>query len=189
MPLFVILYGLTFFFANWGPNTTTYVIPSESFPTRARATCHGISAASGKLGAVVGGETLGRLATRLGGKNSASGLRVVLAICSVVSMFGAAWTSIFTRDMSGVSLEDLDSGRIFETPEQPAGRDHRTMTQPLLDAEVPAGAAVAVAPEHTRMALNDGDHRNGSGPLGGDGISLPRILDGPDSRGTSGFEE
>ncbi|CAE7884060.1 PHT1-13, partial [Symbiodinium sp. KB8] len=56
--LFVALYGLTFFFANFGPNTTTFVIPSESFPTRARATCHGLSAASGKMGAVIGGATL-----------------------------------------------------------------------------------------------------------------------------------
>jgi hypothetical protein len=33
---------------------TTFVIPAEVFPTRAKATCHGISAASGKIGAAVG---------------------------------------------------------------------------------------------------------------------------------------
>ena len=52
--IFIALYGLTFFFCNAGPNTTTFVLPSETFPTESRATCHGISAASGKLGAVVG---------------------------------------------------------------------------------------------------------------------------------------
>ncbi|KAI3741940.1 hypothetical protein L1987_59619 [Smallanthus sonchifolius] len=51
---FVVMYSLTFFFANFGPNTTTFVVPAEIFPARVRSTCHGISAASGKLGAMVG---------------------------------------------------------------------------------------------------------------------------------------
>ncbi|GKU85754.1 hypothetical protein SLEP1_g379 [Rubroshorea leprosula] len=51
---FVILYALTFFFANFGPNTTTFVVPAEIFPARLRSTCHGISAATGKAGAIVG---------------------------------------------------------------------------------------------------------------------------------------
>lgn len=34
-------------------NRTTFVIPAECFPTRYRSTSHGISAASGKLGAIV----------------------------------------------------------------------------------------------------------------------------------------
>jgi PHS family inorganic phosphate transporter-like MFS transporter len=51
--IFGTLYGLTFFFANFGPNSTTFVLPAELFPTRVRATCHAISAASGKAGAMV----------------------------------------------------------------------------------------------------------------------------------------
>ncbi|KAI0787972.1 inorganic phosphate transporter [Fomes fomentarius] len=50
---FVVLYCLANFFQNFGPNTTTFIVPGEAFPTRYRATAHGISAASGKLGAVV----------------------------------------------------------------------------------------------------------------------------------------
>jgi PHS family inorganic phosphate transporter-like MFS transporter len=50
---FVFLYCLANFFQNFGPNTTTFVIPGEAFPTRYRSTGHGISAASGKLGAVI----------------------------------------------------------------------------------------------------------------------------------------
>ncbi|KIW17858.1 hypothetical protein PV08_05053 [Exophiala spinifera] len=38
---------------NFGPNSTTYIIPAELFPTRYRATCHGISAAAGKLGSIL----------------------------------------------------------------------------------------------------------------------------------------
>jgi len=50
---FVFLYCLANFFQNFGPNTTTFVIPGEIFPTRYRSTAHGISAASGKLGAII----------------------------------------------------------------------------------------------------------------------------------------
>jgi MFS transporter, PHS family, inorganic phosphate transporter len=50
---FTFLYCLANFFQNFGPNTTTFVIPGEVFPTRYRSTAHGISAASGKLGAVI----------------------------------------------------------------------------------------------------------------------------------------
>jgi hypothetical protein len=51
---FVFVYGLTYFFANFGPNSTTFLMPVEVFPTRARATAHGLSAACGKVGATVG---------------------------------------------------------------------------------------------------------------------------------------
>jgi MFS transporter, PHS family, inorganic phosphate transporter len=50
---FVFLYCLADFFQNFGPNVTTFVIPGEIFPTRYRSTANGISAASGKLGAIV----------------------------------------------------------------------------------------------------------------------------------------
>ena len=36
-----------------GPNATTYIIPAEVFPTRYRASCHGISAGAGKLGSIL----------------------------------------------------------------------------------------------------------------------------------------
>lgn len=45
---------LRFFILNAGPNLTTYILPAEIFPTCVRASCHGISAASGKLGAFLG---------------------------------------------------------------------------------------------------------------------------------------
>ena len=39
---------------NWGPNMTTFVLPQEVFATSILATFNGISAASGKFGAVCG---------------------------------------------------------------------------------------------------------------------------------------
>ncbi len=47
------IYAVTFFFTNMGPNTTTFVLPSEVYPTQFRGRGHGISAASGKLGAAL----------------------------------------------------------------------------------------------------------------------------------------
>ena len=47
------LYVAAQFFFNWGPNTTTFIVPGECFPTRYRSTGHGLSAASGKIGAIV----------------------------------------------------------------------------------------------------------------------------------------
>ena len=47
------LYCIANFFQNFGPNSTTFIIPGEAFPTRYRSTAHGISAASGRLGIVM----------------------------------------------------------------------------------------------------------------------------------------
>ena len=52
--VFLILYAIAFFFANFGPNATTFIIPAELYPTRYRSTGHGFSAAMGKLGAIAG---------------------------------------------------------------------------------------------------------------------------------------
>ncbi|KAE8685461.1 putative inorganic phosphate transporter 1-12 [Hibiscus syriacus] len=51
---FVVMYSLTFFFSNFGPNATTFVVPAEIFQAQLRSTYQGISAASGKEGAMVG---------------------------------------------------------------------------------------------------------------------------------------
>lgn len=51
--LAITLYVIGQIVFNFGPNSTTYIIPAELFPTRYRATCHGISAAAGKLGSIL----------------------------------------------------------------------------------------------------------------------------------------
>lgn len=55
------MYVLAQFFENFGPNTTTFIVPGEAFPTRYRSTAHGISAASGKIGAIIAQTALGTL--------------------------------------------------------------------------------------------------------------------------------
>ncbi|KUM61339.1 hypothetical protein ACN42_g5771 [Penicillium freii] len=49
----LILFVLIQFCFNFGPNATTFIVPGECFPTRYRATAHGISAAVGKIGALI----------------------------------------------------------------------------------------------------------------------------------------
>lgn len=51
--LTIVLYIFCQLLFNLGPNTLTFIIPAEIFPTRYRGTCHGISAAAGKLGSIV----------------------------------------------------------------------------------------------------------------------------------------
>lgn len=55
------LYVLAQFFQNFGPNTTTFIVPGECYPTRYRSTAHGISAACGKIGAIIAQTALGTL--------------------------------------------------------------------------------------------------------------------------------
>jgi len=51
---FLLIFGLSYFFVQFGPNMTTFVLPSEVFPVNMRTTGHGIAAGIGKLGAFVG---------------------------------------------------------------------------------------------------------------------------------------
>lgn len=49
----VLMYLGSSFFGQLGPNATTFLIPAEAFPTQVRTFCHGVAAASGKMGALL----------------------------------------------------------------------------------------------------------------------------------------
>ena len=109
---FFVMYSLTFFFANFGPNVTTFVVPAEIFPARFRSTCHGISAASGKLGAIVGAFGFLYLA-QSPDKNKTSagyppgiGVRNSLIMLGVVSFLGILFTFL-VPEAKGKSLEEI----------------------------------------------------------------------------------
>eukprot|EP01132_Coremiostelium_polycephalum_P010755 gene10755-13163_t len=117
--LFIIVYGLTFFFSNAGPNTTTFVIPSESFPTKVRATCHGISAAAGKIGAVIGGAAITPF-------KDAYGLDKTLMVCGGVAFVGFIFTLLLVKETMGKELEEDDDD--LELEETTPGIDNNTQT-------------------------------------------------------------
>ncbi|WP_010637763.1 MFS transporter [Acidithiobacillus thiooxidans] len=52
--VFLVLYGVSYFFAEYGPNTTTFVLAAELFPVNLRTTGHGLSAGTAKVGAFLG---------------------------------------------------------------------------------------------------------------------------------------
>ncbi|KAM5573963.1 hypothetical protein ABKV19_013471 [Rosa sericea] len=102
---FMVLYGLTFFFANFGPNTTTFIVPAELFPARFRSTCHGISGASGKVGALIG--SIGFLWTAHG-QNEEEIKRSLIGL-GVVCILGLVVTYFFTPETMGRSLEENEN--------------------------------------------------------------------------------
>lgn len=94
---FLVVYGLTFFFCNGGPNTTTYIMAAESFPTGIRATCSGWSAAAGKSGAAIGALCMAPLASQ--------SLPAVFYICAGICIVGAVVTLKWSEDMRGVDVQ------------------------------------------------------------------------------------
>ncbi|KAG8682911.1 hypothetical protein FRC09_016443 [Ceratobasidium sp. 395] len=65
-PAFIVCFALMQFFFNFGANATTYMYPAELFPTRYRAFAHGISAASGKCGAILASLAFNALSKKIG---------------------------------------------------------------------------------------------------------------------------
>ncbi|KAJ3124226.1 phosphate transporter [Physocladia obscura] len=96
---FLVVYTIAQFFFQFGPNTTTFVIPGEVFPTRFKATCHGISAACGKVGAILGIQAVGPYFTT----NAVACLSVFTAIMAsgVIATFALPETK-------GRTLEELN---------------------------------------------------------------------------------
>lgn len=83
---FFVIYGLTFFFSNYGPNTTTYVYPAELYPTQYRARGHGIASMSGKLGAALSTLAFPVILTQLGKYALLGGLGILALAGFVVTM-------------------------------------------------------------------------------------------------------
>ncbi len=103
--LFIVLFTLMQFFQNFGPNTTTFIIPGEVFPTRYRSTAHGISAAMGKLGAIISQVGLFQIKD-IGGKNAQ--IPLLLIIFSVFMLIGLLFTFLLP-ETKGKTLEELSN--------------------------------------------------------------------------------
>jgi nitrate/nitrite transporter NarK len=95
------VYGISYFFTEFGPNMTTFVLPGELFPTRLRATGHGISAGVGKLGAFIGVFLFPFLQGTLG-------LDGTLLLTAGISVAGALLTLILPEP-AGRTLEEISA--------------------------------------------------------------------------------
>ncbi|CAL8470992.1 g10534 [Coccomyxa elongata] len=110
--LFIVLYALTFFFANFGPNATTFITPVELFNTKyplnlawhlcghwfVLVSTATITPKQGKLGAIVGAFGFGQLFLT-------AGISTTLAILAAVNFLGLCCT-IFVPETKKMHLED-----------------------------------------------------------------------------------
>jgi len=108
------LYCLCNFFQNFGPNTTTFIVPGEVFPTRYRSTAHGISAGSGKIGAIVAQVLAGALKNK-GGTNA--WINHLMEIFALFMLIGIG-TTLLIPETKRKTLEEL-TGEHDYYPEEP----------------------------------------------------------------------
>jgi len=95
--LLLSLYGGTFFFANYGPNATTFMLPSTTFEqVQSRSTLNGIAAASGKFGALIGASLFAPLV-------DIYGPGMVMILCGCVSLVGFLLTRLFLKSKTALS--------------------------------------------------------------------------------------
>ncbi|MCY0907963.1 MAG: MFS transporter [Sulfobacillus thermotolerans] len=103
---FLLIFGISYFFAEFGPNTTTFVLSAEVYPTSVRATGHGFSAGVAKFGAFIGVFAFPLLVKALG-------LNGTLTITFVFAIVGVLLT-LLLPEPSGRSLEEISP--VDQTP-------------------------------------------------------------------------
>ena len=99
---FVFMFVLIQFFFQFGANSTTFIIPAEVFPTRFRATAHGLSAACGKAGAILAAFAFNVLVDK-GGKNAF--LPQTLGIFAAIQFLGLLITILLIPESKGRDLD------------------------------------------------------------------------------------
>merc|ERR1712232_1534112 len=100
--LLLFVYGMTYFFSNFGPNSTTFILPSETFPEEVRSTLNGVCAAAGKLGAVVGSATFKPIV-------NVAGVETAFYLCAICSVVGVLLTACFVEDRRGRAMSVGDA--------------------------------------------------------------------------------
>ncbi|CEH14754.1 Inorganic phosphate transporter [Ceraceosorus bombacis] len=105
-PLFVFLQ----FFFNFGANATTFIIPAEAFPTRVRASAHGLSAACGKLGAILASLGFSVLAD----PKKSIGQEKVFWIFFAISILGFIVTVLLVPETKGYDADEVDRKELAE---------------------------------------------------------------------------
>jgi MFS family permease len=106
---FQAMYFLSSFFNQFGPNSVSFLVAAEVFPTPVRATAHGFSAACGKAGAL--------LASVL---YSYIGAQTKFYFVPWFGLMGALLTLIFLPDTTGLDLKEQERRWAFIR----AGNEH-----------------------------------------------------------------
>lgn len=120
---FLILFGVSYFFAEFGPNTTTFVLSAECYPTAARTTGHGISAGVAKLGAFIGVYAFPHI-------SAAFGIHGALAFSAGMALLGTLFT-LLIPETANRSLEDIsDEDRVIAEAEAILAHQNTTQHRP-----------------------------------------------------------
>lgn len=115
---FLLVYGLSYFFTEFGPNVTTFVYPAEIFPVMVRSTAHGIAAAVGKLGAFIGAFAFPYLL-------SVYKLPGAMAVAAAISLTGLLLTFFTLPEPNQRTLEDISGEHAVR-----AAHEERLMAAP-----------------------------------------------------------
>ena len=99
---FLIIYGFSYFFTEFGPNATTFVYPAELFPVEGRTTGHGIASAAGKVGGFAGVFTFPPLMAW-------HGLLTAELGAAIASVLGIVVTLAMLPETKGRTLEELSA--------------------------------------------------------------------------------
>jgi MFS transporter, PHS family, inorganic phosphate transporter len=97
---FLLVYGMSYFFTEFGPNVTTFVYPAEIFPVMVRTTAHGIAAAVGKIGAFIGAFAFPFLLSNYN-------LPSAMGVAAVISLAGLLLTIFTLPEPNQRSLEEV----------------------------------------------------------------------------------
>jgi len=97
---FLLVYGVSYFFTEFGPNVTTFVYPAEIFPVMVRTTAHGIAAAVGKVGAFIGAFAFPFLLSHYH-------LPGAMAVAALISLAGLLLTVFTLPEPNQRSLEEI----------------------------------------------------------------------------------
>ncbi len=101
---FLLIYGISYFFAEFGPNTTTFILSAELYPVSLRTTGHGLSAGIAKFGAFIGVFVFPLLVNRLG-------LNGTLTITFAFAVAGFLLT-LLLPEPAMQSMESLSSNHV-----------------------------------------------------------------------------
>ncbi len=99
---FLLVYGVSYFFTEFGPNVTTFVYPAEVFPVMIRTTGHGIAAALGKCGAFLGAFIFPYLLNTFH-------LSGAMGFASIVSSLGLLLSLFLLPEPNQRSLEEISN--------------------------------------------------------------------------------
>jgi len=99
---FLLVYGVSYFFTEFGPNVTTFVYPAEVFPVMIRTTGHGIAAALGKCGAFLGALIFPSLL-------STFHLSGAMGFAALVSALGLLLSAFLLPEPNQRSLEEISN--------------------------------------------------------------------------------